>query len=959
MPISRREFLKGLGVTVGGIGFIATGYEHLIPYVHQPENVVPGVSTWYATSCRECPAGCAMLMRARESRVVKCEGNPTHPISHSALCARGQAALHGLYDPDRIKGPLRSHNGRFEDSSWDYAISAVGSQLRKRPRIALVSDLQTGSLDALMRTWMASLGSDRFITYEPIDYSAVKSVYGGIVPSFNIAGSDYLMAFGSDFLETWISPVEYAGGYAEMRRIRNGTRGRFVYVGPRVSMTAANADLRILVPPGAQAEIASVIASEMGRGALGGSALEDVAKKYGLDAGVIRDATRGLGASRAPLVLPGWDSDSARAAGIMNGVLGTRLVNTSRPHAVTHIGTLAQMTGLISDMEDGKIDLLVIQGANPAYSLPQQKRFVSAMKRVPMVVSLSSYMDETTKRANWVLPSNTPLESWGDYVPYPDVANLMQPTMGLLFNTRQTGDILIQLARFAGVDPAATFKATTYYEYLRRRWGFPVAPGASPDASVPGWEGLLQHGGRWPGAGANPTPNTGYNSWNLNVRLPAGGGIPPAAAAAPAMAVPSSTAAPASPPKAGEIRLWAFPHIYYYDGRGANRRWLQEIPEPITKAVWGSWVEMHPQTAKKLGIDTDDIVEISYKGTKLRVGAYVWEGIAPDTVAVPIGEGHSDYGRYAAGFGVNVYPLISVQNPPVRVAAVGGSKWVTRIKGSTDQQGREIVQTAALTEPFERGKEIQMPLSSGFKWMDFYPGHKHKKHRWAMVVDLDKCIGCHACVTACYAENNLGTVNPDGIWRRREMSWIRIDRYIDWKQPSAPVLFQPMLCQHCDAAPCEPVCPVFAASHSDEGLNMQIYNRCVGTRYCSNNCPYKVRRFNWFDYDWPSPLHYQLNPDVTVRSRGVMEKCTLCIQRIRQGEILATREGRTLKDGEITPACAQTCPTGAFTFGDLKDPGSRVSKLIRTDPRAYQVLSELNTKTAVIYLKNVVEKARA
>lgn len=923
VSLTRRQFLKGMSITAGGIGLTASGYNQLIPFIHQPNDIVPGASTWFATSCRECPAGCSMIVRNRDARVVKCEGNPNSPVNGGKLCARGQAAPYGLYDPDRITGPLRrGKSGKLEPVSWDDALKVLGGVLRPRPRIALITDLQTGTLDALMHTWLTAFGSGRLITYEPIDYAAVKAVNGGVVPTFNIAQSDYLISFAADFLETWISPVEYAREFTTMRQVRDGTRSGFVYVGPRVSATAVNADHRMIVPPGYEEAVASAIVSQ------------SPADIPGVDQRTLGVIAQELARAKAPLALPGLNDVQARAAARINSARGSSLIDPSRPQALTNTSSASEMESLISDMEADRVDMLIVHGANPVFTLPDSGRFVQALKQVKSIVSLSSFMDETTVHANWVLPSNTPLESWGDYSPYPGVTNITQPAMGLICDTRHTGDILIGLAQSAGVDPVSEFKAGSFYEYLRRRWGFPLTSHETADTPSPGWEALVQQGGRF-----TSTRSKG---------APTGGTTPPAGTGTAAM--PGAVAD-------GEIRLHAFPHPYYYDGRNANRRWLQEMPEPVTKAVWGTWAEIHPQTAQKLGVRTDDVIELSSGSTTMRIPAYVWEGIAPDTVAVPIGEGHTDYGRFASGVGVNVYPLAGMNGRPVKISKTPAGQWAPRIKGSTDQQGRGIVQTVALDKAFRREKEIIMPMPSGYTFNDFYPGHEHVKHRWAMVVDLDRCIGCHACVTACYAENNVGIVGPDEIYRRREMSWLRIDRYIDWKNQQSPILFQPMLCQHCDAAPCEPVCPVYASAHSDEGLNMQIYNRCVGTRYCSNNCPYKVRRFNWYDYQWPTPLNWQLNPDVTVRCRGVMEKCTFCIQRIREAEIIATRENRQLRDGEVTPACAQTCPTGVFTFGDLMDPDSRVSKIINTDPRAYQVLAVLNTKPAVIYLKRIVQTA--
>lgn len=979
LPLTRRELLKGIGLIAGGLSLSATGYDHLIPFIHQPEDLVPGVSQWYATSCRECPAGCGMLVRSRESRIVKCEGNPFHPVSLGRLCARGQAAVDRLYDPDRVRGAQqRDATGALHPVAWDNAIASVGAAVKSAAgRVALITDLQTGSMDALMRSWLAGAGSNRLITCEPISYKSVKAAVGGVIPSFKIAESDCLISFAAEFLETWISPIEYAWQFAAMRQITNGTRARFVYVGPRVSATAASADLRIIVPPGTEAAVAYAIASEAGiASAPSGYGVDEVAKRLKIEAVDIRAAARWIKAAKRPLALPGGDSQTAQAAMALNG--GGSLVNTTRPHALSGVSSASEMSALIEDMEHGQIEVLLIHAANPVFSLPETSRFVAALKAVKVIVSLSSYYDETSEHANWILPSNHPLESWGDYQPYPDVTNILQPTMATLFDTRPVGYTLFALAEAAGVNVAATFKSGSFYDYLRSRWGTSQAPAAGPDDPAPEWEALVSLGGRWPAAsppspgvlpmvGVTTSPPQGPSSNYAGIVMTPGHISP---------TPPGHVRAGVAPPKPDdvlpgsddELRLWAYPHINFYDGRGANSQLLQEIPEPIVKATWSTWAEIHPDTASRLGIalptrvpsesmagPSADNVTVTSGESSIDLPVYVTKGVAPGTVAVPIGQGHTAYGRFAKGYGANVFPLVGASSGSLTVKRTASAPILSLIRGAVFESGRGLAPVTPLGKVVQRD-EITMPLPEGYKQRDFYPGHEHDKHRWALVVDMDRCIGCNACVAACYVENNVATVGPRDVRWGREMAWLRIDRYIDWTRKSAPVLFDPMLCQHCDSAPCELVCPVFAAAHSEDGLNMQIYNRCIGTRYCSNNCPYKVRRFNFYGYKWPEPLNWRLNPDVTVRDRGVMEKCTFCIQRIREAEILTRKQGREPRDGEIVTACQQTCPTGVYTFGDLMDPNSKVSKIIGTDPRAFQALHSLNAKPAVIYLKRVVEE---
>jgi molybdopterin-containing oxidoreductase family iron-sulfur binding subunit len=668
---------------------------------------------------------------------------------------------------------------------------------------------------------------------------------------------------------------------------------------------------------------------------------EAVEAYAGLPAGRIRELALRLAGARAPLILGGGgvsiapaETETALAAALLNLALETPALDLGTRHAGEEAALPEETAAFIRELAAGEVETLLILGANPAYSLPPESGFQYALERVPTVVALSPYRDETAELAHWVLPVSTPLESWGDYEPQTGVANLQQPVMGSLYETPMPGDALLELLRAAGVDPEAALGAGSFYDFLRKRW---QEQWLGTDYFEEAWSAAVQRG------------------WREDL-------VPSMPAPAPRLRPAPSFTRPAPD---NEMRLWLHPSLSHFDGRGANRRWLQELPDPVTQMAWDSWLEIHPDEAARLGLRTGDLLQMASAGTPLTVPAYVHPGVALGTVALALGQGHTAYGRYAQGTGVNAAVLLGGEAQTgsfgtVNLTPAGAGGKPRRVESATSQEGRAIVRTVALAElEGLRREPLVMPLPEGYTPdRDMYPPHSYAEHRWAMTVDLSRCVGCGACVTACYAENNVGVVGPREIGNNRVMSWIRVDRYADWREAGAPVLFQPMLCQHCDAAPCEPVCPVFASAHNEEGLNMQVYNRCVGTRYCSNNCPYKVRRFNWFDYEWPEPLNWQANPEVTVRRRGVMEKCSFCIQRIREAEFAAEEAGRPLRDGEIVPACAQTCPAGVFTFGDLMDPASRVSQIVHGEPRAYQALDELNTKPAVFYLKRVVE-ARA
>ncbi|MGD2063745.1 MAG: 4Fe-4S dicluster domain-containing protein, partial [Nitrospirota bacterium] len=584
----------------------------------------------------------------------------------------------------------------------------------------------------------------------------------------------------------------------------------------------------------------------------------------------------------------------------------------------------AGLDELLAAVTHSAVDVLVIADANPVFTAP---RFADALRKVPLVVWCGQVPDETAQLAHLLLPCHHRLEAWSDAAPRSGVTLLGQPVMQPVFDSRALGDILL---------------ATTHAE----RGVTETLPWADTQAAVEStWRRL--HAGLGDGST--------FDSFWVETRK-AGGlfrEVPTASVALRPDALSGGLDLPASP-KEG-LTLVAVPHIFLYDGRGADKSWLQELPEPVAQIVWDSWAEIHPDTAGRLALSEGDVVELRSTHGSIEVPVHLDPRAAREVVIVPFGQGHTAYGRYASGRGANPWPLLPAGERAVTVEAraTGARRNLVSPLALPDMLGRPIVETIALSElrrgivPEHHGLKVPEP------WQ-IRPAHVYPRHQWGMTIDLNACTGCSACVAACYAENNLPVVGKEQVAVGRIMSWMRIERYVPDRADAPPLYLMPMLCQQCDNAPCESVCPVYASSHTDEGLNAQVYNRCIGTRYCENNCPYKVRRFNWFDHDWPAPLHLQLNPDVTVRSAGVMEKCTFCIQRIRAAEMDAGAEQRPVRDGEIVPACAQACPARAITFGDMLMPDSAMMRRRAAHPvRRYRALEELNTEPAIDYLRQV------
>jgi molybdopterin-containing oxidoreductase family iron-sulfur binding subunit len=979
--MNRRRFLKVLGVTgsgaaaLAGCGIGPEPTEKLIPYVVPPEGQTPGIATYYASTCRECAAGCGIQVKVREGRALKIEGNPDSPVNRGRLCARGQAALQGLYNPDRVTGPMqRNAAGQLVATTWDDAIATLRAKVAgaRGHGLVFLTGLESGSFGDLVDEWTQDAGG-RHVTYEPFGFEALREgnriAFGdGNVPDYDFAAAKYILSFGADFMETWLSPVGFQNAFTRAHSFESGTASgmaKFVYVGPRLPQTGLSADEWLPVAPGSEGLLALAMAqvivrqrlaavpADAGRLSLANPA--SVAQAVGLDATVIERLAREFAASGGGLAVAGGTAahysngaEIVAAVNILNYVAGVvgKTVKFGADLAQGGSGAFRDVAGLTADMAGGSVALLLVHGANPLYAMGGA--FAQAWSKVGFKVSFSSYLDETAAGADLVLPDHHPLEQWNDSRPRAGVFALQQPAMQPVFDgTMQTGDVLLRAAGQAG-----SFKT-----YLQGKWGAVhqrVGRGTTFDQW---WNDALQHGGLYGGSPVRA------------VRL-----------AASAAGVTAATTA-----LAGDAVAVVVPHPALHDGRGANKPWLQELPDPISKITWHGWAEVHPETAEKWQVASGDFVIVKSSSGAVNAPVWITPSVRPGVVALPTGQGHKAYGRYAKDRSFNAFDLLAgdangyggrTHVVGVTVAKTGEHRRLATTEGTGRHLGEDIAPVLSLDRARElhagehaiEAEEVpEYARGAGEGWAEAQHekaslGNYAGEHpRWAMAIDVGKCTGCSACVTACYAENNVATVGEDLLVRGREMAWLRIERYF---RPAAAgavsAVTTPMLCQQCGNAPCEPVCPVFAAYHTPDGLNGQVYNRCVGTRYCSNNCPYKVRVFNWHNYAeaggiwdaFPAPLTWQLNPDVTVREKGVMEKCTFCVQRIRGAQNAARLEDRTVRDGDIVPACAQTCPSEAIVFGDLNDPHSRVHQLAE-DPRGYHVLARLNTKPGITYLARV------
>lgn len=983
MEFSRRTFMKI--AAMGGASLAtdagAKNVGRLVPYLIPPEKFSPVDAITIATTCRECPAGCGMHIRHSNGRITKAEGNPDHPVNRGGLCARGQSALQGVYDPDRVKevrarersGPLINSSpplpldeGRnkagllHRKETWQNAMAGIKERLQQgNGRVAILSRLETGMLAEIFSAFLSGFGSDRLLFYEAFHYASLRKAHAAlfgspVIPYYHLDQADYIISFAADFLESWISNVQFAYQFSEMHAFKNGKSGRFDYVGPRLSLTAANADRYIPVSPGKEKDIVLALLKVMLEERLVKTSrelIEPLVRNFDIRSVQphvteenIRAMARRFGRGRSvalagPVGAAGPEADRlALVVSLLNAAAGSigTVMDFQAPHALSRTADDAQLTAFLQTLTPE--DVLIIHKTNPVYTRPGSEEY---LQKAGVIVYLGTMPDETAMISDWFLPVHDDLEAWGEYEPWAGIRGVMQPTMQAPAGSKDAGDVLTELAAAARKDlrrRADGSDRATACDWLQDRRRERMAQSD--------WEDVLRSGGAW------SVPKFSTETGPATIR----------ADGLRALEATSKTSLAND-----QAYLWLWPSIMLFDGRTANRGWIQETPEPVSTFAWDSWIDMHPGKARALEIQQGDMLElISEENGRIQAAVRVTDDVSAEVVALSFGQGHTALGSTAAQVGTNAFTLLAVNASPsgmfgtVRISKLVRKGELVRGAATREQHDREILQwkhadEAAAMKP----APLALPLAEEYtKERDLYKPHQHKTYRWAMTIDLDRCIGCGACAVACYAENNIPVVGKKQFGKGRHLAWLRVVPY-RLKEDHPKIAWLPMLCQHCDSAPCEPVCPVFAAVHNEDGLNSQIYNRCIGTRYCSNNCPYKVRRFNWVNIQWKEPLTWQLNPEVTVRVRGVMEKCTFCVQRIRSAEYRAKRENRKVRDGEIVPACAQSCPAKVFTFGNLLDPESAVSRITRNDPRRYHVLEELNTKPAITYLVKIVQDKKA
>lgn len=1028
--LKRRDFFK-IAATSGAAVALASckpdAVEKILPDIFPPDNYRIGNPLYFASVCRECPMQCGIVVKTREARAIKIEGNPHHPTNQGKLCAIGQSSLQTLYNPSRIKKAII----QGKESSFSEAQNALFTKItdlvaqNKADEILIFHSGGDSTLQRMLTRITDSIGAEALA----VNFSSASSIKRANnilfdkneVPDYNLDKVDFLLNFGADFLESWLNPLKHSREFTEFRAYKKRKKGEYIHIAPHLSITGVSADEWISCPVKAETAIAlSLLQAVAKKSSLlttsqknyilnytKNFSISSVAKNYGIDAKKLQQIVKKLQAKRS-LVIGGGNVNANGnqtnlqvAIGLLNYLIGAEKNGALAFGADYQLGdgNFRQISTALKKAKQGKYQLVLLVDINADYMLGNASNWKQIYKKTS-VVSLSLAHNETTQNADIVLPITSSFEDWGDSFVRKGIYGLQQPVMAKLpnYDAKSTGDIFLELGKKLSLGAEFT-NSKTFLDYLKTSWKNIQSQLGVVGSFASFWKKSLQKGGVF----------QNYQTTPANLQA-------------------DRLGSPARGSKTKGLSLVALnSNIQNSTGNTGDKYWLLEIPHPMTQVVWDSWLEIHPKKAKELGITHADELAVSTKEGTVKLAAYIYDFIDENTVAMPAGLGRTiNFPNYSSRQGIlapfskdDRKNLISKKigvSPfdllPFGFDEAGEHNFFTediQIKKTgekfflvtTDGQYKDDLKALAKNAPAGYGdrsqKDRHLIQSVGVKELnsgkikqeghhlkqrhyttntqnvaDFYKerkknvqenifgiqGHKTPKYydpyKFEMSIDLNKCTGCSACVVACYAENNIAVVGKERQAVGREMSWLRIERYIDKdKKTGKPkALLAPQMCQQCGNAGCEAVCPVYATYHNPDGLNAQIYNRCVGTRYCANNCIYKQRRFNWRTYSFPSPLHLQLNPDVSVRDKGVMEKCTFCTQRINFAKDKAKDENRVVFDGEIKTACQQTCPSDAIVFGNAVDKRSQVTRS-KKDIRAYHQLEELNFQPSITYLRKV------
>jgi molybdopterin-containing oxidoreductase family iron-sulfur binding subunit len=966
-PATRRQFLKVMGASLAMAGLTACRWpkEEIVPFAHRPEGRTPGVPEHFATSMELGGAALGMLVTSFDGRPIKAEGNRLHPDSLGALTAIAQADVLQLYDPDRSRRLLLREGGQQYVKAWsDFEAAATEHFAGDGTGVAVLAGASSSPTRARVRgQFLEAHPEAGWYEYEPIsrdnEREGTRLVFGRALrvhPKLDAAG--VVACFEADPLFDHPSSLRLAREFAAARHPETGSGARLYAAESSYSLTGVRADHRLPVQsrrvPVMLACVAHILVAEhdlelpaaaAGYAGEAGKGISDGERAFAEMLAADLASHRGSGVI---LVGPRQEPAVHALAAVLNQVLGATGSTISYtadpdPDRASHVDAIGD---LAAAMSSGSVQTLLILGGNPAYDAPADLRFSELLANVPLSIHLSLYDDETSQRCTWHLPRAHGLEAWGDGRSWDGTLTMRQPLIAPLYNGRSAIEVLAL---------AAGLESTSGYELVREN----LRTAASAADFEGSWRKAL-HDGIVEGT-AWDTVRPRFNPGRLAVavdglRALLDAGLP-------------STDRP-------EVVLTADSRVW--DGRFANNGWLQELPDALTKVTWDNALLISPATARELGIGDGEIAAIEAAGATVEVPAFVLPGQARSSMTLALGYGRTAAGQVGNGVGADAYILRTAKAPHVvsgaTVRGTGRSyslattqdHFAIDTSGFKERNRRvgELVREASL-DAYLANPEIFHEHEHHPPLISLWKDHEYEGEQWGMAIDLNTCIGCNACVVACQAENNIPVVGREQVLNQREMQWIRIDRYFKTEPgldsdeiDDAEVVFQPMTCVHCENAPCEQVCPVAATQHTTDGLNAMVYNRCVGTRYCSNNCPLKVRRFNFFNYhkDLAETSKMQFNPEVTVRARGVMEKCTFCVQRIEAVRIGARNDNRPIADGEIRPACAQTCPTQAISFGNLNDPKSSVSRL-REEKRSYAMLAELNIRPRAHYLGRLSNRA--